>query len=66
MQDNVSGGVKMYQNRRFENALQQEGVSSPERGGTRAFSGLDPILHAIAFTFDEDGLGMVQETVEQG
>ena len=55
----------MYQNRRFENAPQKKGVSSPERGGTRAFSGLDPILHAIAFAFDKDGLGMMQEEVEQ-
>jgi hypothetical protein len=28
-------------------------------------SGLDLVLHAVAFPLDEDGLGVVQEAVEQ-
>ena len=64
--NDVSGGMKMHQNCRFENAPLKKGMTPPERGGTRSFSDLDPILHAIAFAFDEDGLGMMQEAVEQG
>jgi len=62
----VSGGVKMYQNRRFKNVGIKKGVILRAEVTPGFFSGFDLIFHAIAFPFYEDRFGMMQETVEKG
>ncbi len=56
----------MYQNRRFKNVGINKECHPQGRDDTRGFLGLDLIFHAIAFPFDEDCFGMMQEAVEQG
>ena len=43
----------------------QNEVPLPETGNGARRSGLDLVLHAVTFPFDDDGLGMVQEAVEE-
>jgi hypothetical protein len=43
----------------------KKGCHPQRRDDTRGLLGLDLIFHAIAFPFDEDGFGMMQETVEK-
>jgi hypothetical protein len=52
--------VAMLQCRRH----QGNSISSRRPGGVSGWSGLDLIFHSIAFPLDENGLGMVEEPVE--
>ena len=62
----VSGGLKMHQNWRYENVHIKKGdIASIERRYPD-LSGFNLILHSIAFAFDEDSFGMMQEAIKQG
>lgn len=59
-----SAGLKMSQNGRFEIGCAKKGRHRVESGSAEVLSGLDLILHAITFTFDQNGLGVMEQAVQ--
>ena len=57
-----NGDLKMRVRAILQEGRHQE--KSLDAGVLAAWSRLDLIFHSVAFALDEDGLGMVQESVE--
>jgi len=57
-----NGDLKMLVRAILQEGRHQE--KSLDAGVLAAWSRLDLIFHSVAFALDEDGLGMVQESVE--
>ena len=56
----------MYQNWRYENVPAKKRDIASVEWRYPDLSGFNLILHSIAFAFDEDSFGMMQEAIKQG